>query len=156
MVDTWDDFRRFEEMMNRMFEDLWGRPMRRRLMQSGRLLPSGEEKGELVEQRQPFIDVIETDKDVIATAEMPGLEKEDIKLDISEDRLEISAETKHEEKKEEKGYVYRERSSGSYYRAISLPSSVDPDNSKATYNNGVLEVKMPKTEIKKKKPIKIE
>ena len=156
MVDTWDDFRKFEEMMNRMFEDFWGRPMRRRLMQSGRLLPPGEEKGELVEQRQPFIDVIETDKEVIATAEMPGLEKEDIKLDISEDRLEISAKTKHEEKKEEKGYVYRERSSGSYYRAISLPSSIDPDNSKATYNNGVLEVKMPKTEIKKKKPIKVE
>ncbi len=155
MVDSWDDFRRFEEVMNRMFEDFWGRPGRRRFLPS-RLLPSGEEKGELVEQRQPFIDVIETDKEVIATAEMPGLEKEDINLNISEDRLEISAETKHEEKKEEKGYVYRERSSGSYYRAISLPSAVDADNSKATYNNGVLEVKMPKTEIKKKKPVKVE
>ena len=155
MVDTWDDFRRFEEMMNRMFED-WGRPGRRRFMPVGRLLPAGEGKGELAERRQPFIDVIETDKEVIATAEMPGLEKKDIKLDISEDRLEISAETKHEEKKEEKGYAYRERSRGSYYRAISLPSSVDPDNSKAAYNNGVLEVKMPKTEIKKKKPVKVE
>ncbi|MBE0520986.1 MAG: Hsp20/alpha crystallin family protein [Candidatus Methanoperedenaceae archaeon] len=155
MVDTWNDFRRFDEVMNRMFEEFWGRPGRRRLLPS-RLLPSGEEKGELVEQRQPFIDVVETDNEVIATAEMPGLEKEDINLNISEDRLEISAETKHEEKKEEKGYVYREISRGSYYRAISLPSSVDPDNSKATYNNGVLEVKMPKTEIKKKKPIKVE
>ena len=64
--------------------------------------------------------------------------------------LEISAETKQEEKKEEKGYIYRERRSCSYYRAISLPSPVDPDNSKATYENGVLEIKMPKTEVKKK------
>ena len=58
MADTWDDFRRFEEMMNRMFEDFWGRPRRP-------LLPSGE-KGEIVpaEYRQPFIDVIETDKEV--------------------------------------------------------------------------------------------
>lgn len=150
MVDQWDDFRRFEEMMNRMFEEFWGRPSRR-------LLPSGE-RGEIVpaEHRQPFIDVIETDKEVIATAEMPGLEKQDIKINLTEDRLEISAEREHEEKKEEKGYVYRERSSGSYYRAISLPSPVDPDNSKASYKNGVLEIKMPKTEIKKKKPLKIE
>ncbi len=151
MVDQWDDFRRFEEMMNRMFEEFWGRPSRRRL------LPSGE-RGEVVpaEYREPFIDVIETDKEVIATAEMPGLEKQDIKINVTEDRLEVSAETKKEEKREEKGYVYRERRSGSYYRAISLPSPVDPDESKASYKNGVLEVKMPKTEIKKKTPLKIE
>lgn len=150
MVDQWDDFRRFEEMMNRMFEEFWGRPRRR-------LLPSGE-RGEIVpaEHREPFIDVIETDKEVIATAEMPGLEKEDVKINLTEDRLEISAEAKQEEKREEKGYVYRERRSSSYYRAISLPSSVNPDNSKASYKNGVLEIKMPKIEIKKKKPLKIE
>ena len=151
MVEQWDDFRRFEEMMNRMFEEFWGRPSRRRL------LPAGE-RGAIVpaEYREPFIDVIETDKEVIATAEMPGLEKQDIKINVTEDRLEISAETKHEEKKEEKGYVYRERRSGSYYRAISLPSPVDPDKSKASYKNGVLEIKMPKTEVKKKTPLRIE
>lgn len=121
------------------------------------MLPSGE-RGEAVpaEYREPFIDVIETDKEVIATAEMPGLEKQDIKINLTEDRLEISAETKREEKREEKGYVYRERRAGSYYRAISLPSSVDPNNAKASYKNGVLEIKMPKTEIKKKTPIRIE
>ncbi len=87
---------------------------------------------------------------------MPGLEKQDIKINLIEDRLEISAETKREEEKKEKGYVYRERRAGSYYRAISLPSPVDPDNAKASYKNGVLEIKMPKTELKKKKPVKIE
>jgi len=96
------------------------------------------------------------DKEIIATAEMPGLEKQDIKINVTEDMLEISAETKQEEKKEEKGYIYRERRSGSYYRAISLPSPVDPDNSKATYENRVLEIKMPKTEVKKKTPLMIE
>ncbi len=152
MVDTWDEFRRFEEMMNRMFEEFWGRPSGRR-----RMLPSGE-RGEIApaEYREPFIDLIETDKEITATAEMPGLEKEDIKINLTEDRLEISAETSREEKKEEKGYVYRERRSGSYYRAITLPSPVDPDSSKATYKNGVLEIKMPKTEVKKKKPVEIE
>lgn len=151
MADAWDEFRRFEEMMNRFFEEFQGRP-RRRLM-----LPSGE-RGEAVpaEYREPFIDVMETDMEVIATAEMPGLEKQDIKINITEDRLEISAETKREKKREEKGYVYRERRTGSYYRAITLPSPIDPNNAKASYRNGVLEIKMPKTEVKKKTPIKIE
>jgi HSP20 family protein len=151
MTDAWDDFRRFEEMMNRMFEGFWGRPGRRLF------LPSGE-KGEVLpaETRQPFIDVVENEKEVVAIAEMPGLEKKDIKINLTEDRLEISAEIKQEEKKEEEGYVYRERRSGSYYRAISLPSPVDTDNSRASYKNGVLEIKMPKSEIKKKKPLEIE
>jgi len=151
MVEPWDDFRRFEEMMNRMFENFSGKTTSRRLLSSG-------ERGAVVpsEYREPFIDVMESDKEIIATAEMPGLEKQDIKINVTEDMLEISAETKQEEKKEEKGYIYRERRSGSYYRAISLPSPVDPDNSKATYENGVLEIKMPKTEVKKKTPLMIE
>lgn len=145
-----DDFRRFEEMMNRMFEEVWGRPRRW-------LLPSGE-KEEMVpsKYRQPFIDVIENENEVVATAEMPGLEKQDIKINLTDDRLEISAEKEHEEQKEEKGYVFKERSSGSYYRAISLPSPIDPEKSTASYKNGVLEIKMPKSEIKKKKSVKIE
>jgi len=151
MVEPWDDFRRFEEMMNRMFENFSGKPTSRRLLSSG-------DRGDIVPagHREPFIDVMESDKEIIATAEMPGLEKQDIKINVTEDMLEISAETKQEEKKEEKGYIYRERRSGSYYRAISLPSPVDPDNSKATYENGVLEIKMPKTEVKKKTPLTIE
>ena len=151
MVEPWDDFRRFEEMMNRMFENFSGKTTSKRLLSSG-------ERGAVVpsEYREPFIDVMESDKEIIATAEMPGLEKQDIKINVTEDMLEISAETKQEEKKEEKGYIYRERRSGSYYRAISLPSPVDPDKSKATYENGVLEIKMPKTEVKKKTPLMIE
>jgi HSP20 family protein len=67
MVDTWDDFRRFEEMMNRMFEEFGGRPSRQLM------LPSGE-RGEIVpaEYRQPSIDLAETDKEVIGRAEMPA------------------------------------------------------------------------------------
>lgn len=156
MKDMFDEFRRFQEAMNRMFEELWGVPAPGRL-----LLPPGERAIEKYEMpfaniRKPFIDIVETDKEIIATAEMPGLEKEDIKINLTEDKLEISAETRHEEEKREKGYVYKERGRGSYYRAISLPSPVDPDNSRSSYNNGVLEIKMPKTEIKKKTQVKVE
>ena len=156
MSDMFDEFRRFEETMNRIFEEMWGMPVNRSLLLPGErsLLPALT--GGIEKYRKPFIDVVETDKEVVATAEMPGLEKGDIKINLAEDRLEISAETKHDEEKKEKGYIYKERRSGSYYRAISLPSTIDPDNAKATYNNGVLQITMSKTEIKKKTPLKVE
>jgi HSP20 family protein len=156
MVNQWDEFDRFEEMMNRMFESFWGSP-RRRFLPVSRLLPSGE-KGEIIpsRQREPSVDILETEKEIIATAEMPGLDKKDINIDLTQDRLEISTETKQEEKKEEKGYSYREIRTGSYYRALSLPSPVDTDKSRASYENGVLKIEMPKTEIKEKKQLSIE
>ena len=151
-----DEFRRLEETMNRMFEEIWGIPVNRSLLLPGErtLLPAI--RGPIERYRKPFIDIVETDKEVVANVEMPGLNKEDIKINLTEDRLEISAETKQDEEKKEKGYIYKERRSGSYYRSISLPSSIDSDNAKASYNNGVLEIKMPKTEIKKKTPLKVE
>ena len=156
MSDIFEEFRRFEETMNRMFEEMWGIPVNRSLLLPGdrSLLPTVT--GGIEKYRKPFIDVVETDKEVVATAEMPGLEKGDIKINLTEDRLEISTERKHEEEKKEKGYIYKERRSGSYYRTISLPSTIDPDNAKAAYNNGVLQITMPKTEIKKKTPLKVE
>ncbi len=121
------------------------------------MLPSGEGAIQKFEgHRKPFIDVFETDKEVVATADMPGLEKKDININITEDKLEISTETKREEEKKEKGYIYKERRGESYYRSVLLPATVDPSNAKATYNNGVLEVKMQKTEVKKKIPLKVE
>lgn len=152
MSDEFDEFRIFEENMNRMFEKIWGIPVNRSLLLPGERTTTGA----IEKYRKPFIDLVETDKEVIATVEMPGLDKGDIKINLTEDQLEISAETKHEEEKKEKGYIYKERRSGSYYRTISLPSSIDSDNSKASYNNGILQITMPKTEIKKKTPLKVE
>ena len=147
-----DEFRIFEDNMNRMFEKIWGIPVNRSLLLPGERTTTGA----IEKYRKPFTDLVETDKEVIATVEMPGLDKGDIKINITEDKLEISAETKHEEERKEKGYLYKERRSGSYYRTIPLPSSIDSDNSKASYNNGILQITMPKTEIKKKTPLKVE
>lgn len=145
------DFSRFGEFMNRLFEDMLvasrSGPFPLTLPGSGLSVRTN---------RQPFIDVIETDKEIVATAEMPGLKKEDIKINITDERLEISTESKHEEEKHGKDYLYKEIKSGSYYRSVGLPSSIDPNAAKASYNNGILEIKMPKTEIKKKTSIKIE
>lgn len=152
MSDIYDEFRRFEEVMNRLFGELWGIPVNRGLLLPGEITASGA----IERYRKPFIDLIETDKEVVATVDMPGLEKEDIKINLTEDRLDISTETKREEEKKEKGYIYKERRGGCYHRSVSLPYAIDPDNSKASYNNGVLQITMPKTEIKKRTPLKVE
>lgn len=146
-----DDFRRFEEVMSRMFEHVLD------ASRGGSFPLTLPGSGLAVKMnRQPFVDLIETDKEIVATAEMPGLKKEDIKINITDERLEISTESKREEERQGKDYLYKEIRSGSYYRSLRLPSSVDPNGAKASYNNGILEVKMPRIEIKKKTSLKIE
>ena len=68
---------------------------------------------------------------------------------------EVTEQPKQNMKRKRKKKVIYKRRSGSYYRMISLPSSIDSDNSKASYNNGILQITMPKKEIKKKTPLKI-
>lgn len=152
---VWDPFfeeiRRLEDRMNRMFRSFWE--------EGPRLLEKGK-RGEIVpytrEYKEPYLDMIETDKDIIVTADMPGVDKKDIDIRVTENNIEISAETKREEEEKKEGYIFRERMAGKYYRSLTLPSSVDPENVKASYKNGVLEVTLPKTEVKKKTVIKIE
>jgi HSP20 family protein len=75
---------------------------------------------------------------------MPGMDKSDIRINVTDGNvLEISAEKKAEAKKEEQGYIRRERMYNRYYRSIRLPVPVDKTKAKATYVNGVLEVTIP-------------
>ena len=121
------------------------------------------ESREPMEYREPLIDVFETDDEVIVTAEIPGLDKDDIKLFGSGNRLEILAEKTTEITKPEKiergkegDYIYRERSTARFYRSVTLPTTVIPDKSKSSYKYGVLEVRMPKAEVSRKTSLKIE
>lgn len=151
--DPFEEMREIERRMNRLFRELWGRGARRRLLGAGerRLAPL---EGEV---REPFTDIIETKDSVVVTAELPGVAKEDIKINATEEDIEISAETKAEEEVEKKGYYRRERSLGRYYRSYSLPARVKPEKAKATYKNGVLEIVLPKAEEKEKgRSIKID
>lgn len=143
------DIERIHENMNRLLDEL----IRFRELPSSLPLLSGETT---IDKPKRRIDIAESDKEIIATAEIPGFKKDDISINITDNRLEILAETKREEEKKEEGYLYRERYRGNYYRAMSLHSPVDSSNTKASYTNGILEIKMPKIEIKKKIPIKVE
>jgi HSP20 family protein len=104
----------------------------------------------------PSVDIMERGNDIVVTADMPGVGKDDIKLEVRDGNiLDISAEKKSEKKEEEKGFVRHERSYTGYYRSVRLPASVDKTKAKASYNNGVLEVVLPMAEKPKTKTSEI-
>ncbi len=143
MPSVWEEIRRLEDRMNQLFRELW----------SG--LPR-EERFTVAGVRSPFCDVQETDSEVIITAELPGVNKEDIKINATEHEVEIEAEVKREEEEKKAGYVRSERQYSKFYRCLTLPAEVDPSKAKATYKNGVLELRLPKVRAEKKTSIKVE
>lgn len=100
-------------------------------------------------------DIRETDKEFIIEAELPGVNKEDIKVDIRDDMLTISVENKVETNEERENYIRRERRYGTYSRSFYL-DNVKHEDIKAKYNNGVLTITLPKVDEGKGKNRKIE
>ena len=142
----WDEMRRMQEEMDALFSRMESRP-----------LLSGSDSGKsLVPFRRAMADVRETDKEIIAQIELPGAEKADIKLNATEDGIEVKAEKKAEVEKEEKGtYSYQKRYAG-FYRYIGLPLGADVSKVDATFKNGLLEIHVPKKEGTKKKATEIQ
>jgi len=97
---------------------------------------------------RPFIDSFETESEIVITAELPGVKKEDIKLKVDENGINIKVEerTKHEEEKKEKGAYYHSYSARfqGYDEYISFSTKADASKARATFKNGVLEVRIPK------------
>jgi HSP20 family protein len=137
-----------EQEMERWVEDVLGHPARR----LG--LPDWWRRRELV-PRQPAVEITEEKEQVTVKAEIPGLKKEEIHVNLSDNLLTISGERKEEQEKKEKGYYYSERSYGSFSRAIQLPAEVKADKVSASFKDGVLEVKLPKTEQAKQREVAI-
>ncbi len=105
----------------------------------------------------PTIDVAETDKEITVHAELPGLKKEDVKISLHDGVLEIKGEKRTEKKEgDEKKMVRLERRYGSFLRRIPVPRDADAAQVKAKFENGVLEVHLPKPESKKPNDIQIE
>jgi HSP20 family protein len=91
----------------------------------------------------PRIDVAQRNNELVIRADLPGMNKDDVKVDVTEDAIVIQGERRREHE-EEKGGVYRsERSYGSFYRAIPLPDGAITDQAKASFKDGVLEITMP-------------
>src|SRR6195952_1929802 len=91
------------------------------------------------------VDVTESDKEVKVSAELPGVEEGDIDLRVRDGMLTIAAEKKAAREEKADGYLLRERSFGRVERTLPLPEDVDPDAAQASFKDGVLKVKFPKT-----------
>jgi len=157
----WDPFREFtrlEREMRKMFEDLWG--SRERVF--GRLPAPGKAQApaERVEELRgiPATDLIDRKDSLVLKAEMPGVEKKDIKVTVTDDEVSISGKIQREKEEKGRDYYCCERSYGSWQRSIPLPVKVKSDEAKAAYKNGVLEVTLPKSEEakEKRKELKVE
>jgi HSP20 family protein len=139
-----------ERWFDRMVEEFWRRPFPT-LLRPERWWPA--ETGMMM--RMPAVDVYEEKDDVVIKAEIPGLSKEDISVQVTDSTLTIKGEKKRQEEVKEDDYYRCERSFGSFTRAVALPCDVKADQVKASFKNGVLEVRMPKTEEAKKKAITV-
>lgn len=105
---------------------------------------------------QPLTDIKETDKEVIVSLDMPGVDKKDIEINIRDDLVEVKAEKKHDVKVEKKGMFRQERSYTGYHRVLTLPCAVKEEKAGAEYKDGVLTITLPKKEAKLPKAKKIE
>lgn len=135
---------RFADEVTRIFDDFGlGRPWSR-VPASSDLLAWA-----------PRVDITQHDDELLIRADLPGLEKDDVKVNVTEDAVTIHGE-RHRAKEEERDGVYRtERDYGAFYRTIPLPAGTAPDQAKASFKNGVLEIRMPAAPSAKGRPLEI-
>jgi len=148
-VTPWRPFSelsRIEREAERMFGDFFRRPL------WGLSWP---ERFREIGFREPAIEVYEEKDDVVVKAEIPGMKKENLEINLTDSHLIIKGEKKQEEEVKKKGYYYSERSYGSFMRSIDLPNEVRSEKATANFKDGVLEVRLPKTEEAKRKEVKI-
>ncbi|KAF9953315.1 hypothetical protein BGZ72_005502 [Mortierella alpina] len=145
-----DPFDRLERRMNQVFDHLndpWAANRRVRRT-AGDTTPA-------VDLISPTVDVFENDKGWTIRVDLPGVHKEDIKVDASDNSVTLSAESKFSEEHKSENVRYQERRYGMYSRTIPLPDSVDRNKIDAKFQNGVLNLFLPKGEAAKPKKITI-
>lgn len=138
--------------MEKFFGDLWEEPVPERFL---RRFPSLRWMREF-EEVSPAVDMYDKKDEIVVKAEVPGVEKENIKISISDNMLTIKGEMKKEEEIKEEDYYYSERSYGSFSRSLTLPAKVVENKVKAEFKDGILEIHLPKAAESKAKEIKVD
>jgi len=142
MISRWDPFRDLsvlQDRINRVFNDQ---------------LHRGESETAAGRAWAPVVDILETSNDLVVRAELPGMSRDDIDIEVTAESLTISGERMFDEASREK-YIRVERPYGVFRRSFSIGVPVQPDKVKASYKDGILEVSIPKAEEVKPKKIKI-
>ena len=143
-IIRWDPFRdiiTLREKMNRLFEDA--------------VMARGEEKDMISSTWTPSVDIYETENSLILTAEIPGVDENNIEIKIEDNTLSLKGERLFEKETTEENYHRIERSYGSFYRSFTIPRSVDQEKIRAEHDNGVLRITMPKKPESKPKTVKV-
>jgi HSP20 family protein len=140
----WDPAREldaFQSDMNRLFDSFFGRR-------------EGAAGYGASRRWIPPMDLVETDDSLVLRADLPGLDQDDIEIEVKDGVLTVSGERKAQHETQREGYHRVERSFGRFSRALELPKGIDPQTVTASFDKGVLEVRMPKPE--ERKPTRIE
>ncbi|MGH9866603.1 MAG: Hsp20/alpha crystallin family protein [Candidatus Polarisedimenticolia bacterium] len=125
-LDPWS---RLTGELDRMFDEFW--------------VPSFFRRGSTARTWSPQVDVFERKGHLVVRADLPGIRKDDLDIEVTDRMLVIKGERRHEEEREDEGYYRFERAYGSFMRAIPIPEGVDPEQVTASINEGVLEIAMP-------------
>src|SRR5947199_4951281 len=138
--DPFDDLASLRESMDKLFEDFFTRRPR----------------GEAATAWQPAVEMFETDSDIVVRAELPGIDPKHVEITVTDDTLTLKGEAKTEHEDRSRNYVRRELRYGSFIRTLALPDGVKGDQAKASYKNGILEIRLPKSERATAKSVKVE
>jgi HSP20 family protein len=142
-IVRWEPLRELGSLqneMNRLFNTVFDTP------QPG---------GSTMRRWMPAMDLVETDDNFVLRADLPGLSEEDLKIELEDGTLTVSGERKAEHESENEGYYRVERAFGSFSRSLTLPQGIDPEAVTASFDRGVLEIRVPKPEERKPRRIEI-
>jgi HSP20 family protein len=142
-IVRWDPGRELDSLqsdMNRLFDGFFG----------GRLGDGGATRRWI-----PAMDLVETDDHLVLRADLPGMDEDDLEIEVKDGVLTISGERKAEHEQKTEGFYRVERAFGSFSRSLSLPDGIDAEKVSANFDRGVLEVKIPKPEQTKPHRVQI-
>ena len=143
VLTRWEPFREFstlQDRMNRLFQDSFGQ---------------GREESLTTSTFAPAVDVYEDAHSTTLKIDVPGIEEKDIDVRLENNVLTVTGERKFEKEEKEENYRRVERQYGSFTRSFTVPSTLDPESVTATYDKGVLKIKLAKKAEAKPKQIKI-
>lgn len=141
--DPFEDLISLQDRMNRLFEQTLARSR-------------GEGEGVAAATWSPAVDIYETPEDIVLQAELPGLRKEDIDIQVRESTLSLKGERRIDQEIKKENTLRMERSYGAFRRVFTLPNAVQADKIRAVFKDGVLTLHIPKAVEAKPKQVKIE
>ena len=144
-IVRWDPLRNvanLQDRINRMFNEAF-------------TTSKGFEDEVSMSSRRPAVDIFDTENAILIKAELPGIKKDDVFVDVKDNVLTIKGKRSFDKEIKEENYCRKERSFGKFQRSFTLPEAIDPATIKANFKNGVLEIKVPKSEGKMPKQISI-